>query len=75
MSSKTRGVPSYRLHKSTGQARVIISGKHIYLGKYDTPESWEKYSRVVAGWLSGQSGSISAIPRTRCVDQVQPSMS
>ena len=61
MSLKARSVPSYRLHKSTGQARVIISGKHTYLGKYGTSESWEKYHRVVASWLSGQSGLISAI--------------
>jgi len=60
MSVKARRVPSYRLHKSTGQARVIISGKHVYLGKYGTPESWEKYHRVVADSLNGQSGAILA---------------
>ena len=25
--------PKYSLHKKSGQARVIVHGKHIYLGK------------------------------------------
>jgi len=61
MSKRRRRIPSYRLHKPSGQARVIIDGEHIYLGKYSTPKSWEKYHRVVADCLNGQSGSISAI--------------
>ena len=34
-----QSVPSYRLHKPSGQARTIILGRHIYLGKYNLPES------------------------------------
>ena len=41
-------IPSYRLHKPSGQARVIIGGEHRYLGKYGSPESLEKYHRLVA---------------------------
>lgn len=41
-------VPAYREHKPSGQARVIIDGKQIYLGRFGTPESWEKYNRLVA---------------------------
>jgi integrase len=48
MAVRSRRVPAYRLHKPTGQARVIIRGKHHYLGRYGTPESLEKYHRVVA---------------------------
>lgn len=48
MSEKCRRIPSCRLHKPSGQARVIISGEHVYLGKYGSPKSWEKYYRVVA---------------------------
>ena len=29
---KQKRIPSYRLHKASGQARVIIDGEHIYLG-------------------------------------------
>lgn len=41
-------IPAYRLHKASGQARVIINGQHIYLGRYGSPESREKYARIVA---------------------------
>lgn len=43
-----QSVPSYRLHKPSGQARTIILGSHIYLGKYNAPESREKYARLLA---------------------------
>ena len=48
MPRKTPHVPSYRLHKPTGQARVIIGGQHIYLGRHGTAESEEKYRRLIA---------------------------
>jgi len=51
MSSKPRRVPSYRLHKASGLARTIINGQHIYLGRFGTPESWEKYNRLIVQWL------------------------
>ena len=41
-------VPSYRLHKASGQARVLIRGRHVYLGKFNSPESREKYRRTLA---------------------------
>jgi len=40
--------PRYALHKATGQARTIIDGRHVYLGKYGTPASWERYQRMLA---------------------------
>jgi len=43
-------VPKYRLHKASGQAFVELSGKRIYCGKYGTPESKEKYDRLVEEW-------------------------
>ena len=43
-----KSVPSYRLHKPSGQARTIIHGRHIYLGKFNSPESREKYARLLA---------------------------
>jgi len=41
-------VPSYRLHKASGQARTIVNGRHVYLGKYGSPESRQKYARILA---------------------------
>lgn len=42
--------PSYRLHKARGCAVVTINGKNHYLGKYGSPESHEKYARLIAQW-------------------------
>ena len=61
MSEKSRRVPSYRLHKSSGQARVIIDGAHVYLGRYDSPESHEKYHRLVAEWLAARKKPNSSV--------------
>ena len=44
----SRSVPSYRLHKLSGQARTIVRGKQIYLDKYNPPESHRKYVRLPA---------------------------
>ena len=43
--------PSYLLHKPTGQARVRLDGKDIYLGEYGSPESRERYEQLVADWF------------------------
>src|SRR5438552_715957 len=47
-----RKVPSYRLHKSSGRAVVTLSGRDCFLGRYGTPESRQKYDRLIAEWLS-----------------------
>lgn len=41
-------VPAYRLHKPSGQARVIVRGEHKYLGKFGSDESRENYARLIA---------------------------
>ena len=51
MPGKPQRTPSYRLHKPSGQARVIINGEHIYLGKYGSPKSRDLYDRLVGEWL------------------------
>ncbi len=56
-------IPKYRLHKASGQALVQISGCRTYLGKHGTPESRERYRRLIAEWLcNGQAspGSLSS---------------
>lgn len=49
-----RRIPKYSKHKATGQARVRIDGRTIYLGKYDSPDSHRKYDALIARWLSGE---------------------
>ena len=45
--------PKYALHKATGQARVRINGKSIYLGPYDSEESRRRYDEIVADFMKG----------------------
>ena len=45
-------IPSYRLHKPSGQARVIIGGRHHYLGPYGSPESKARYEELVRKFIS-----------------------
>ena len=40
-------VPAYRLHRATGQGRVTIRGRDYYLGRHGSPESLEKYRRLL----------------------------
>jgi hypothetical protein len=42
--------PKYARH-SSGQARVRIGGKVHYLGPYGSPESRERYGKLVAAWM------------------------
>ena len=63
MPRKSGRVPSYRLHKPSGQARVIIDGEHLYLGLYGSPESHEKYARLIAEWqANGKNLAAIATP-------------
>lgn len=52
MSAHALRVPSYRLHKPSGQAVATIGGRDLYLGKHDTPESRAEYDRLIAEWLA-----------------------
>jgi integrase len=53
--SRTKKMPSYRLHKQSGQAVVTLTDplggrRDVLLGMYDTPESRIEYTRVIAEW-------------------------
>jgi len=50
-----RKVPTYRLHKASGQAVVVLNGTSIYLGPFDSPESRARYDRVVARYLTDRA--------------------
>lgn len=62
-------VPSYRLHRATGQAIVTIDGQDHYLGKYDSAESRQRYDELVGAWLlkrpAGPAGQSPAGPAGR----------
>ncbi|MCA9312359.1 MAG: site-specific integrase [Phycisphaerales bacterium] len=50
--TKPPRIPSYRLHRPSGQAVVTLSGRDVYLGPHGTDESHAAYEREVAEWLA-----------------------
>ena len=48
MPRKPSRIPKYCLHSPAGKAYCRISGKVVYLGTYDTPESRKAYARILA---------------------------
>ena len=50
MPRKPGKVPSYCLHKASGQAVVRIDSSDYYLGRYGSPESHAEYERLIAEW-------------------------
>ncbi len=46
--------PKYRHYKPKNLAVVRLDGHDCYLGTYGSPESWEKYYRLLAGRLSAK---------------------
>src|SRR4051812_29865554 len=69
MSIRPRKIPSYRLHKPTGQAVVRLDGHDHYLGKHGTDASHEAYRRVIAEWLAAgrpqATGAAASAPAPR----------
>jgi hypothetical protein len=41
-------IPKYGLHKPSGRAVIYLDRRPVYLGEYDSPESWERYWQLVA---------------------------
>jgi len=69
--SRRRSVPSYRLHKQSGQAIGTLTDaagnrRDVLLGKHDTAESRAEYARVILEWetsgrrLPAKSAEVSA---------------
>jgi integrase len=54
-------LPTYRLHKATGQAVVVHDGRSHYLGKFGSPASRAAYDRVVAGILAGRNAAEASV--------------
>lgn len=52
MPVSKKHIPSYRLHKASGQAVVTLNGRDVYLGKINTKASRTEYARVIGEWES-----------------------
>ena len=69
MPRKRGHVPGYRLHKPSGQARVIIDGEHIYLGKYGSPKAGRGTHDSLPK-SRRQEGRIAAVSRQTAVGMI-----
>ena len=66
MPRKSGSIPAYSLHRSSGQAIVRIAGHDHYLGLHGSPESREKYDRLIAEWLSKGRQPIAVTVTPEC---------
>jgi integrase len=66
--SRTKTPPPYpRKAHASGLARVKINNRHVYLGKFGTPESYAEYERQLALWRTTQAnGCQLATPVAAC---------
>jgi integrase len=56
MGRRKRGeAPQMRFHAHSGQARVRIDGKVLYLGPWDSPEAKANYHRCLVEWHTKQA--------------------
>ena len=63
VARKKQAIPSYLLHKSSGQARVRCDGRDILLGQYGTEASRIRYGEIIAKIASGQQVDPMAKPK------------
>jgi len=61
-----KNIPSYRLHKPTGQAICVLQGKMFYLGQYKSKESRAKYNELIAEYLANDC----KLPPTRSRNEI-----
>lgn len=54
MTPRPSRLPKYRHYKPKNLAVVRLDGRDVYLGRYDSPGSYENYRRVVAEWLTAR---------------------
>ncbi|MDX2201032.1 MAG: site-specific integrase [Phycisphaerae bacterium] len=60
MPKLTKKLPSYRLHKVSGNAVVTLNGRDHYLGPHDSPESVDAYKRLIAEWTTAGPAAAAA---------------
>ena len=62
---KENQVPSYRLHKQSGQAVVTLDGKDYLLGTYNSATSKRAYQRLTTEWFANR-GADRCQRRSQC---------
>jgi integrase len=74
MAAHTPRIPTYRHYRPKNLAVVRIDGRDVYLGRFNSSESREKYRRVIAEWLT-RGPSPSGMTRPAAEDPPSPSVS
>lgn len=55
--ARQKKFPRYPTKKhSSGQARINLEGKDVYLGAFGSEESWQKYQALRSAWRAGVPG-------------------
>ncbi len=72
---RSPSVPSYRLHKPSGQAVVTVrttsgSRRDVYLGAYNSPESRAEYGRLIAEQAVAPAADSASAAARATVDEV-----
>ena len=60
MPKLVKKLPSYRLHKVSGNAVVTVGGRDHYLGTHGSPESIDAYKRLIAEWTTAGPAAAAA---------------
>jgi hypothetical protein len=73
---RSKAIPTYRLHQSSGQAVVTLpdglgNRRDVYLGQHGTPESEAEYGRVIAEWQATGRRLTQADAWQRAVEQAR----
>ena len=55
--ARPKGIPSYRLHKASGNAVLTLNGRDVHLGAYGSDASRREYHRRIAEWMAGGGAS------------------
>ena len=63
--SSKKKLPVYRHHKPSGQARVRWQGREFYLGKFNSPESRQRYAELLQKIVTGTVLDIETVSRSR----------
>lgn len=70
MPKLTKKLPSYRLHKASGQACVTLDGQVHYLGSHGSESSRKKYDLLMAEWLLKRQQPPEAMPDLRVCELI-----